>query len=138
MGCSSSGPLSKLFLIVRPPFMMAAITKNRNIFNCPLLLKDQSSQIWFYLVQQFQRRRFKCDLSSKYAYLDYSDYMLNYSLPCIGICSYNLSSLNFRNPIENQVSDYRLLGASRFCLVLFYLSFSCVVCPVSTRRIQPD
>jgi hypothetical protein len=24
-------------------------------------------QVWFNLVQQFQRRRFKCDLLSKYA-----------------------------------------------------------------------
>ena len=28
--------------------------------------KDNPSQIWFNLVQQFQRR-FKCDISSKYA-----------------------------------------------------------------------
>ena len=31
------------------------------------LPKDYPSQIWFNLVQQFQRRRFKCDLLSKYA-----------------------------------------------------------------------
>jgi hypothetical protein len=31
------------------------------------LLKDYPSQIWFNLVQRFQRRRFKCDLLSKYA-----------------------------------------------------------------------
>ena len=24
-------------------------------------------QVWFYLVQRFQRKRFKCDLLSKYA-----------------------------------------------------------------------
>ena len=31
------------------------------------LPKDYLSQIWFNLVQWFQRRRFKCDLLSKYA-----------------------------------------------------------------------
>jgi hypothetical protein len=31
------------------------------------LHKDYPSQIWFNLVQPFQRRRFKCDLLSKYA-----------------------------------------------------------------------
>jgi hypothetical protein len=29
------------------------------------LPKEYPSQIWFNLVQRFQRRRFKCDLSSK-------------------------------------------------------------------------
>ena len=31
------------------------------------LHKDYPSQIWFSLVQRFQRRRFKCDRLSKYA-----------------------------------------------------------------------
>jgi hypothetical protein len=31
--------------------------------------KDHPCQVCFNLVQQFQRRRFKCDLLSKYAYL---------------------------------------------------------------------
>jgi hypothetical protein len=31
------------------------------------LPKDYPRQIWFNLVQWFQRRRFKCDLLSKYA-----------------------------------------------------------------------
>jgi hypothetical protein len=31
------------------------------------LRKDYPSQIWFNLVQRFQRRKFKCDLLSKYA-----------------------------------------------------------------------
>jgi hypothetical protein len=31
------------------------------------LPKDYPSQIWFNLVKWFQRRRFKCDLLSKYA-----------------------------------------------------------------------
>ena len=31
------------------------------------LPKDYPSQIWFNLVQWFQRRSFKCDLLSKYA-----------------------------------------------------------------------
>jgi hypothetical protein len=49
-------------------------------------------QAWPNLVQQF-KRRFKCDLLSKYACFAESaerkisqknlDYMLNYSLPCI-------------------------------------------------------
>jgi hypothetical protein len=30
--------------------------------------RDHPCQIWFNLVQRFQRRRFKCDLLSKYAY----------------------------------------------------------------------
>jgi hypothetical protein len=30
------------------------------------LPKDYPSQIWFNLVQWFQRKRFKCDLLSKY------------------------------------------------------------------------
>jgi hypothetical protein len=29
--------------------------------------KDYPSQFWFNLVQRFQRRRFECDLLSKYA-----------------------------------------------------------------------
>jgi uncharacterized protein YjiS (DUF1127 family) len=29
--------------------------------------RDHPSQVWFNLVQWFQRRRFKCDLLSKYA-----------------------------------------------------------------------
>jgi hypothetical protein len=60
--------------------------------------KDHPSQICFNLVQGFQRRRFKCDLLSKYKcmsnlYNRYKsaerkisqknlEYMLNYSLPC--------------------------------------------------------
>ena len=31
------------------------------------LPNDYPSHIWFNLVQRFQRRRFKCDLLSKYA-----------------------------------------------------------------------
>ena len=31
------------------------------------LPKDHPCQVWFNLVQRFQRRRFKCDLLSKYA-----------------------------------------------------------------------
>jgi hypothetical protein len=31
------------------------------------LPKDYSGQVWFNLVQRFQRKRFKCDLLSKYA-----------------------------------------------------------------------
>ena len=30
-------------------------------------LRDHPRQVWFNLVQRFQRRRFKCDLLSKYA-----------------------------------------------------------------------
>jgi hypothetical protein len=29
--------------------------------------RDHPCQVWFKLVQRFQRRRFKCDLLSKYA-----------------------------------------------------------------------
>jgi hypothetical protein len=71
---------------------MVAVTKNRNFFKWPKLLyfkpecakfeleggavghnferdppRDHLCQVWFNLVQQFQRRRFKCDLLSKYA-----------------------------------------------------------------------
>jgi hypothetical protein len=39
---------------------MAAVTKNINFFNnCPLL--HHPFQVWFNLVQGFQRRRFKCE-----------------------------------------------------------------------------
>jgi hypothetical protein len=31
------------------------------------LPKDYPCQVWFNLVQRFQRKRFKCDLLSKYA-----------------------------------------------------------------------
>jgi hypothetical protein len=31
-------------------------------------LRDHPFHVWFNLVQGFQRRRFKCDLLSKYAY----------------------------------------------------------------------
>jgi hypothetical protein len=58
--------------------------------------RDDPCQVWFNLVQRFQRRRFKCDLLSKYAYNLHNryksaerkisqknpEYMLNYSLPC--------------------------------------------------------
>jgi hypothetical protein len=57
--------------------------------------RDHPCQVWFNLVQRFQRRRFKCDILSKYAYLHNRyisaerkisqknpEYMLNYSLPC--------------------------------------------------------
>jgi hypothetical protein len=36
---------------------------NPNIFYCPLL----PCQVWFNLVQRFQRKRFKSDILSKYA-----------------------------------------------------------------------
>jgi hypothetical protein len=34
-----------------------------------ILKRNHPSQIWFNLVQRFQKRRFKCDFSLKYAYL---------------------------------------------------------------------
>jgi hypothetical protein len=37
-----------------------------NIFEMGLH-KDYPSQIWFNLVERFQRRRFECDFLSKYA-----------------------------------------------------------------------
>ena len=59
------------------------------------LPKDYPSQIWFNLVPQFQRRRFKYDFyqnmpnlhnlyksAERKILLKNSDYMLNYSLPC--------------------------------------------------------
>ena len=65
--------------------------------------RDHPCLVWFNLVQRFQRRRFKCDLLSKYANLHNRyisaerkisqkkpEYMLNYSLPCS--CSKNVSS----------------------------------------------
>jgi hypothetical protein len=30
--------------------------------------RDHPCQVWFNLVQRFQRRRFKCDLLTKYAF----------------------------------------------------------------------
>jgi hypothetical protein len=60
--------------------------------------RDHPSQVWFNLVQRFQRRRFKCDLLSKYAFKI--------------MCNTPIFYFNFRCQIENQVSDYRLLGAS--------------------------
>jgi hypothetical protein len=40
-------PLKKKFLQPCPPFKMAVVTKNRNFFNCPLLLyyKQNLTQI---------------------------------------------------------------------------------------------
>jgi hypothetical protein len=35
--------------------------------------RDHPCQVWFNLVQQFQRRRFKCDLLSKYAYCSHME-----------------------------------------------------------------
>jgi hypothetical protein len=68
--------------------------------------KEHPSQICFNLVPRFQRRRFKCDLLSKYVHLynQYKsverkisqknpEYMLIYSLSCS--CSKNLSSFWF-------------------------------------------
>ena len=62
-----------------------------------------SLQVWFNLVQPFQRRRFKCDLfqimpnlNNQYKSAERKisqknqEYMINYSLPFS--CSYNLSS----------------------------------------------
>jgi hypothetical protein len=37
--------------------------------------RDYPCQVWFNLVQRFQRRRFKCDLLSKYAEFAYSVYI---------------------------------------------------------------
>jgi hypothetical protein len=58
-----------------------------------ILKRNHPSQIWFNLVQRFQKRRFKCDFSLKYAYLHNRyksternisqkqlEHMLNYSL----------------------------------------------------------
>ena len=63
--------------------------------------RDPPCQVWFNLVQRFQRRRFKCDLLSKYKLVKNvhnryksaerkisqknPDYMLNYSLPCSAV-----------------------------------------------------
>ena len=53
--------------------------------------RDYPCQVWFNLVQRFQRRRFKFDLLSKYKGYKSAErnisqknpeYMLNYSLPC--------------------------------------------------------
>jgi hypothetical protein len=62
--------------------------------------RDHPCQVWFNLFQRFQRKRFKCDLLSKYAKRyklaerkisqKNREYMLNYSFPCS--CSKNLSS----------------------------------------------
>jgi hypothetical protein len=54
---------------------MAAVAKNRNFFNCPLLEvgitghkfgrrppKDHSTKIWLQLAQWFLRRRLKCEM----------------------------------------------------------------------------
>ena len=54
--------------------------------------RDPPCQVWFNLVQWFQRKRFKCDLLSKYLHNRYKsaerkisqknpEYMLNYSFP---------------------------------------------------------
>jgi hypothetical protein len=57
-GWSLGGSLSKLCLTASPPFKMAAVTKNRHFFNCPLLLyyKSKWAQIvtaatWQWVVQ---------------------------------------------------------------------------------------
>ena len=68
--------------------------------------KDHSCQLWCNLVQQFQRKRFKCDLFIKICLIciiginwlkekfqKNSEYMLNYPFPCS--CSINLSSFRF-------------------------------------------
>jgi hypothetical protein len=39
--------------------------------------KNHSCQVWCNLVQRFQRRRFKCDLLSKYAQFAYKRSHLN-------------------------------------------------------------
>ena len=54
--------------------------------------RDHPCQVWFNLFQRFQRKRFKCDLLSKYAKRyklaerkisqKNREYMLNYSFPC--------------------------------------------------------
>jgi hypothetical protein len=67
--------------------------------------KDHPSQICFNLVQRFQRRRFKCDILS--------------ATPPF--------SINFRCQIENQVSDYRLLGTSS-CFFWPDVSISVILC----------
>jgi hypothetical protein len=70
--------------------------------------RDHPCQVCFNLVQRFQRRRFKCDLLSKYDNLHNRyksaerkisqkspEYMFNYSLPCTCSSSKNLSSFWF-------------------------------------------
>jgi hypothetical protein len=47
--------------------------------------KDHPSQICFNLVQQFLRRRFKCNLLSKYALYNYMARSSLTYIPCISV-----------------------------------------------------
>jgi hypothetical protein len=44
--------------------------------------RDYPCQVWFNLVQRFQRRRFKCDLLSKYIIINYNIYIFNKMNTC--------------------------------------------------------
>jgi hypothetical protein len=71
---------------------MAAVTKNRNFFNCPLLLywfsgfREEDLNVIFYQNMSNLHNRYKSaerKISQKNP-----EYMLNYSLPCS--CSYKI------------------------------------------------
>jgi hypothetical protein len=66
------GPFQKCVRQTCPPFKMAAVTKNRSFFNCPLLLYYKSKWAQIYRYKSTERK-----ISQKN-----QEYMLNYSLPC--------------------------------------------------------
>ena len=58
---SSNGKLKKFLFLVKQPSWMEGGTVGHNFE------RDPPCQAWLNLVQRFLRRRFKCDLLSKYA-----------------------------------------------------------------------
>jgi hypothetical protein len=71
-------------------------------------ISEQKILMWFLSHNIPKRNKLAEKISQKNP-----EYMLNYSLPYT-TCSCSPFSINFRCQIENQVSDYRLLGASSF------------------------
>ena len=115
----------------RPPFKMAAVTKNRNFISCQFLLycKSKSTQILSAATMYMAMSSltyilfFYCDIFSASLFRlgilwDKKSFAQKFELKWSlgGLlskwCVTPPFSINFRCQIENQVSDYRLLGAS--------------------------
>jgi hypothetical protein len=103
------GPFQNCVWQPRPPFKMAAVTKNRNFFSCQFLLYYKSNFNCSYMA-----------MSSLTYFLGLFRLGILWDKNHIKIfCSEIWVEMIFGWPtfkIENQVSDYKLLGASSFIL----------------------
>ena len=110
-----------------PSFKTAAVTKNRNFFNCLLLLycKSKWAQIltaatWHWVVQHimhfFPADLYQLGILWIKNHIKFSTQKFELKWSLVGELSKLFVtlpySINFRSKIENQISDYRLLGTS--------------------------